>query len=358
MRLVKPIWKCFWPGVLLLVLAGIGATWVAFATPGGGITVDEASFPKPSPIVFGPLQRLQQPWNSEQRADWPVAETLASISEIAYLPPVDADPAYRQLGFTNVMPIVANSMIGYVLSADDVVVIAFRGTDSGEVSDWMTNLGRSAVETPHGPIHKGFHDAYISLQSQILTALGAKSPKHIWVTGHSLGGALALVCAFELIESQQMQIDGLITFGQPMVTRKKLADHIDIILQGRYAHFVNSADIVPRVPPSYEHCGSLVWFTGTFVKRSPPKIRVFGAVGAPPNPEVPVEEIDEVVPVTDDEFEALKAQMKVSEAPLPPPAATNEPRVYGASSPMIDDHSMTIYLEKVRKLLGLTESTR
>ena len=61
-----------------------------------------------------------------------------------------------------------------------------------------------------------------------------------------------------------------------MVARKQLADHLNTLLLGRYAHFVNEADIVPRVPPTFTHCGSLVWFTGGIIKRSKPK-HLFGA---------------------------------------------------------------------------------
>ena len=353
---IRPIWKWFSLGATLLAVGLFGIVQVAVQPPGEEKTVDQIVYPKPVPPDNTHLQRLRDSWNSESNADWPVAETLAEMSEIAYLSPVDADSLYRLLGFTEIMPIVASSMIGYVVSAEDVTAIVFRGTDSAEVSDWMANLGRSACETQHGPIHKGFFDAYRSLQPQIMTVFRKRSPQHLWVTGHSLGGALALACAFDLIDYQKMQIDGLMTFGQPMVARKQLAEHLEIVLLNKYAHFVNNSDIVPRVPPSHTHCGSLVWFSGTSIKRSAPKIHLIGAVGAAgdtPQDDKPIV-IDELQPLSEAEFQEVQSKIKLEKQPLPELPKGQQP--VGASLPMVDDHSMELYLQKVRRLLGISET--
>lgn len=358
-RFVKPVWKYFWSGAALLIAVAFGAVWVTLKPPGGEQTVDQIVAPKPVAPVNTHLQRLQSPWNSELIADWPVAETLAAISEIAYLPPVDAAPAYRRLGFVDITPVVASSMIGYVLSADDVTVIAFRGTDFPEISDWIANLGRTPFETEHGTIHKGFYKAYQSLQPQIMTVLGTKTQKHLWITGHSLGGALALVCAYDMIDFQGKQIDGLITFGQPMVVRRNLANHLEKELLGKFAHFVNNSDIVPRVPPSFEHCGSLVWFSGDLIKRSKTsRVIVYGAVGEAPQSEDPTE-ADVPQPLTDDQFEELKNDARakqlerMSEEEIVSRRNPNDPPIAMAGPPLVDDHSMTLYVQKIRDLLGI-----
>ena len=51
--------------------------------------------------------------------------------------------------------------------------------------------------------------------AQVLEEIKKASAKHIWVTGHSLVGAMALVCAYDLTVYQGYEIDGVITFGQP-----------------------------------------------------------------------------------------------------------------------------------------------
>lgn len=353
---VKPNRPAFVIGSLLLVALVIGVIQVLRGTPGQVDTEEE----KPSDTVVvvpkSALVRLRQTWDADATANWPAAETLADISEIAYQPPHEAEKSYRELGFPTVMPVVQGSMIGYVITGEDVTVVVFRGTDFTEVSDWLANLGRSATDTPHGQVHKGFYDAYQSMKSQVDAILKERNTKHLWVTGHSLGGALALVCAYDLEEVEKKQLNGLITFGQPMVARQKFADYIDTLLVGRYARFVNRDDIVPKVPPSHVACGSLVWFTDGGLQRHKVRHMAYGASEskAPANP--PVAELRddaEVKPLTEAEFKALQAKLKAENAEkerLP----EGTPMKYQAAASPVDDHSMWLYLDKIRKLLGIT----
>lgn len=340
----KPAWRFFCIGGGLLLSVVLGAAYIAYAPPGREDTKNEDKKPRPSaPLPVTALNRLRLEWNSEAEADWPVVGTLATISEIAYLPPVDAKKSYGDMGFTEFMPVVAGSMIGYVISVEDATVVAFRGTDFDEASDWIANLGRSATDTLHGQIHTGFYDAYMSMKPQVMALLKGRKSKYLWITGHSLGGALALVCAYDLNESENIEINGLITFGQPMVARKPLAEYLDGLLLGRYARFVNDADIVPRVPPSHAPCGSLVWFTANGIKRSSRKL-----FGAGPD-DVPVRDGAEPVPLTEEQFRLLQAKLKAESARANQPLDGRP--VFMAGPPLIDDHSMHLYAEKVRELL-------
>ncbi len=339
--------------VVVVVLIGLGGyVWhVANSVPGREDTIDQGDRPSPSPLPpNSPLERLRLTWNSEANADWPVAETLASIADTAYQTPVDADESYRKLGFEKMMPVVENSMIGYVMSAGDVTVVAFRGTNAGEISDWLANLDSLSTNTPQGSLHRGFYFAYESLKPQIVKLLHKSKTKHLWITGHSLGGALALVCAYDLVDNEKLAIDGIITFGQPMVARKQLADHLGTLLLGRYAHFVNEADIVPRVPPTFTHCGSLVWFTGGMIKRSKPK-RLFGA---PATDHALSKDDNEIEPLSEQEFKGLQAELRAKNAA--PDRLPDGRLLMKGNSPWIRDHSMELYLAKIRSILGATGS--
>jgi triacylglycerol lipase len=347
----KPKLGCFIVGGLLLVICFVVLLKVANAPPGQEDTVPERPRPGPRPpLPTATLERLQQPWDSEAAADWPVAETLATISKLAYLPPVDANKSFSMLGFETFMPVVAGSMIGYVISIEDVTVIVFRGTDADDASDWFANLDILQAETPFGPIHEGFYNAYKSMKPQIVTLLAERKPKRLWITGHSLGGALALVSAFDLIDIEKLSVDGVMTFGQPMVARDQLARHLDKILLGKYAHFVNHADIVPRAPPAFATCGSLVMFTDDGVRRSPPK-RMFNATVSPDK--APPGDYAEIQPLTKEEFEAQKRKMRGKPVARSLPDGTH---VYEGNSPYIEDHSMALYLKEIRKLIGVMES--
>ena len=336
------------------------------STPGQVKVVDEEKHDGPTPVIpKSSLDRLRLEWDSESVANWPAAETLADISEIAYQSPFEAATSYRELGFTDCMPVVQGSMIGYVITGDDVTVVAFRGTDFSELSDWMANLGRSPTPTDHGDVHKGFYFAYQSMKPQVVEILKTRDTTNLWVTGHSLGGALALLCAYDLESIEDRKLNGVVTFGQPMVARQQFATHIDRILLGRYARFVNRDDIVPKVPPSHVACGSLVWFKDTGIKRSKPK-RVMYGLGNPnqlPVGATPVSgsnEEAEIQPLSEAEFEALQAKLKATNETaqrLPEDTPVMMNRRAMTSMRLIDDHMMNLYLDKIQRLLGIAPAS-
>jgi hypothetical protein len=333
-----------WGGVLVLFVVAGGIIYVMTASPGREDTVEQEGKPKPSPAPTpSRLEPLRQPWDSEAVADWPVAELLASMSETAYRTPVDAEEGLLGFGFDRIKTFVDASMVGYVVSKDDMTVVVFRGTD--DRFDWFTNLNDGDIQTAHGAIHRGFYMSYEPLKPQILKLVKAVNPKHLWVTGHSLGGALAVVCAYDLIENGQQPIDGLITFGQPMIARVELASFLDQLLLGKYAHYVNDADVVPRVPPGHSHCGSLVWFTKTGIRRSRPKGRI---VGASPAKALEWGDEGELKPLSQQEFEQYKNNMRAADAE--PEWTPDGKRIVRSTYPFIEDHMMNQYLEKIRTI--------
>ena len=258
-----PKWHRLGYGLSSMAVALAVFAWHSTQPPGLVDTdlVSPDATPTPS-IQSLALERLSQPWDSEDRhAKWPVCETLAVLSDIAYRTPVEAEVEVASLGFSKIMPLVENSMVGYVIWNEDIAVVVFRGTNKGEASDWATNSWEATLSISGGGIHKGFWLAYQSLKPQVLQVLSKIKPKHLWITGHSLGGAMALACAIDLETNEQMPFDGLITFGQPKVVREDLAQYVDTALIGRYARVVNGDDAVARIPPSKAFCGSLVWFT-------------------------------------------------------------------------------------------------
>ncbi len=343
-RFLRSPWFC------VLGLLILGAVYIAVSPPGCEQTVKEPKHPDgpPKPPMRS-VDRLRASWDSEGEADWPVTELLASMSNFAYQTPAAARTSYGGLGFDQIVPVLKNSLAAYVVSSEDVAVIAFRGTD--DPVDWLVNLDILPVQTPHGEMHKGFADAYETLKGGIMDALRQKKLKHLWTTGHSLGGALALVCAYDLIENEKMAFDGVITFGQPMVAGQGLADYLDKLLLGRFAHIVNDVDIVPRVPPGYSHCGSLVWFTDGGIRRSKPKRPI---VEAAPD-KFSFVPTDNPKPLTNAEFDQLKAELRKQNESKKLHESKNlydgRPVVYG-NTPWIRDHSMSAYLDKVRSLIG------
>ncbi|TWT32319.1 Lipase (class 3) [Posidoniimonas corsicana] len=297
------------------------------------------------------VERLQNPWEAYEDPRWPVVETLAEISDIAYDPPVFAAGRYEGLGLSRCFPLFDRSMVGYVLAIDDVAVVVFRGTDFNEWSDWGVNKAVRAAPTEHGGIHAGFDRAYDGLSPQINEVLDRLAPKHLWVTGHSLGGALATVCAYRLESRGEHKVTGLITFGQPMVAKLDLAEHLDDLFDNRYAWFVNGSDVVPKTPPGYEPAGSLVELNGTL---RPGRWRRTRAVysSSSVDDSLPAQPLQAhpLPPLTEEESRLLQQRLKAE----PPPVFDDAPRAYSMAVPEIDNHLMPAYLGSIRQLLGIS----
>ena len=101
------------------------------------------------------------------------------------------------------------------------IVVAFRG--SVDIANWILNL--EAVRTSYPlcsgcSVHIGFNQGYNSVKSTVETIIDNLRSKYssasIMVTGHSLGGALAVMAAAHLQDKYSL-VNSLYTLGQPRV---------------------------------------------------------------------------------------------------------------------------------------------
>ncbi len=104
------------------------------------------------------------------------------------------------------------------------VIMAFRGTsDGGDV--WVDlNFPTKPFVTAlpeWGIVHGGFYDAYRSITNLLDARLLATTDESLWITGHSLGGALASLATAELLarinRGWTTKLGGMATFGSPRV---------------------------------------------------------------------------------------------------------------------------------------------
>jgi len=152
-----------------------------------------------------------------------------------------------------------------VLSDADKVIVAFRGTEPKNLQDWMSDAEAILVPGPAGMAHKGFQDAvnlvYPELR-QMVARLQNRS-QSLWVTGHSLGAALATLFVAKLRFEEDKPVYGLYTFGQPRTGDRSFARAFDQDFGSLMFRFVNNTDVVTRVPPRvglYSHVGTFLYF--------------------------------------------------------------------------------------------------
>lgn len=166
----------------------------------------------------------------------------------------------------------------FLFRRDNNLILVFKGTQ--QLSDWKTNLKIRLKEftvladqeavPPTGRVHRGFLDAWQSVEKQVVYYLKKwRTPEtKLWVTGHSLGGALAAVATISL-ETQGFEVSGLYTFGQPRVADWKLVNYMNARMGNRIVRYVNNNDIVPMIPPQiipwvptrvYGHMGQFRYF--------------------------------------------------------------------------------------------------
>lgn len=160
-----------------------------------------------------------------------------------------------------------------------LVIIAFRGTEMrrGQMfRDGLCDLRFGMVDMEGwGRVHRGFTSGLEGVDQELL---GAKleeiegSGAQIWITGHSLGAALATLLAariLDLIErGADLSLAGLYTFGSPRVGNEEFAETFEASAErhGLSAlRFRHANDVVTRIPISmfrnieYEHVGQLVY---------------------------------------------------------------------------------------------------
>ncbi|CAM9495701.1 unnamed protein product, partial [Choristocarpus tenellus] len=117
-----------------------------------------------------------------------------------------------------------NKTQGYVVAQASHVAVVFRGTDQS--ADWWINLDISYQKTKYGVVHKGFYTALNSVWDdrkgfkgilETITLLQAANPKRpIFLSGHSLGGALASIAAAQLeLDVPDVSVAGVYTIGSP-----------------------------------------------------------------------------------------------------------------------------------------------
>ena len=135
----------------------------------------------------------------------------------------------------------------YLATSDSykINVLAFRGTEA-DIKDIKADLKATTIEVDGHKIHSGFYGAFLSVKEDVERALDSIKDNGypLYITGHSLGGALALLATKFLASNS---LGACYTFGSPRVASSEFGDAIKTPIY----RVINAADLVPRVPPAY-----------------------------------------------------------------------------------------------------------
>lgn len=189
------------------------------------------------------------------------AHLLALLSACAYSTPAAMVPPP---GVTLVDFIDEADTTAVVCTSPDAAFVAFRGSVGRY--DWLNTDANTNLEPLSSfpldlrRVHIGFLNALDAAQTQLdtLLALPSVAGKPLWLTGHSLGGALAVLLAARMTLLEGRPVQGLYTFGQPRVGNRTFARVLGEALSDRYFCILRAHDPIPHCPSllRYRPCGT------------------------------------------------------------------------------------------------------
>ncbi|CAA0840966.1 alpha/beta-Hydrolases superfamily protein [Striga hermonthica] len=181
---------------------------------------------------------------------------------------------------------------------NDVVIASFRGTETFDSDAWSTDADISWYDLPTaGKIHGGFlkslglqksqgwpreqdhhkpPTAYYAIRKLLHEKLEQNSNSKFILTGHSLGGALAVlfpaVLGLHGESSLLDRLEAVYTFGQPRVGDEKFKQYMESLMEKHnisYYRFVYSYDVVPRLPYDdstlmFKHFGTCIYYNSFY----------------------------------------------------------------------------------------------
>lgn len=196
-----------------------------------------------------------------------------------------------------------------------LVLISFRGTEPFDADDWITDCDYSWYEIPKlGKVHMGFLEAlglgnrantssfrkhlqsenaksdefmpvmgemtaYHAVRSKLKKLLKEHENAKFVITGHSLGGALAILFPTVLVLHEEEEVMerllGVYTYGQPRVGNRELGRYMESHLEhpkSKYFRVVYCNDLVPRLPYDnktflYKHFGICLYYDSLYIEQ-------------------------------------------------------------------------------------------
>ncbi|XP_050382222.1 triacylglycerol lipase OBL1-like [Argentina anserina] len=145
---------------------------------------------------------------------------------------------------------------------------------SGRPSEGIAALSSNGLErVPPDMVEKS---AYYAVRKKLKSLLKEHKNAKFVVTGHSLGGALAILFPCVLVLHEEMELMdkllGVYTFGQPRIGNRQLGRYMEAHLNNpvqKYFRVVYSNDLVPRLPYDnrtflFKHFGVCLYYDSLY----------------------------------------------------------------------------------------------
>lgn len=185
---------------------------------------------------------------------------FAELSKISYYRPDLVRAAVTAVGIEEIEFIDRDGAQAYIFWNQFDCMLICRGTEPNEWNDIKADANALTVLAENaGRVHRGFKREVDDLWPRLEKAL-RDNDKTLWFAGHSLGGAMATICAGHCKLSEiPSNPAALFTYGSPRVGSNRYINYVKL----RHYRWVNNNDIVCRVPPvwlGYAHCGRELYF--------------------------------------------------------------------------------------------------
>jgi triacylglycerol lipase len=196
-------------------------------------------------------------WMSQLAYETDEPDKIKGILKLFGLALVEGGVVVRES--KTVLPVASTHC--FVASHPMAVIVAFAGTDPLSLANWISDFD-AHLDATTGTA-EGYEVAASVVWPELKQLLEQCVPPggKVFVTGHSLGGALAALIARRIGTELPAGVDAVYTFGMPRPGSKAFADQYNQQLGMRTYRLVHGEDIVPTVAPTsfgFMHLGRVL----------------------------------------------------------------------------------------------------
>jgi triacylglycerol lipase len=181
-------------------------------------------------------------------------QQLAPFAKVTYNMTCSSGTAWIPVGVTMTRKLPRNG--GFVLHDGSALLVAFRGTFN--FADTLIDLNTRGTSTAWFPaemkLHRGFAKRYEQMRRDIQAHVRTVQPDTVFVTGHSLGAALGILCLADLARTTATSRLCGALFACPKVGNRAFSEGAFEGAEERVVLGVarNKMDAVPLMPPGID----------------------------------------------------------------------------------------------------------